>query len=486
MLINVSELTFAYDGSYDNVFENAGFNIDTSWRLGLIGRNGRGKTTLLRLLMGELEFSGHISADVDFEYFPYAVKDADKFAVDVIRDACPWAEDWKIMRETNLSEDALWRPFNTLSNGEQTKLLLSALFLKDNAFALIDEPTNHLDADSRRALGEYLKKKSGFILVSHDRELLDTCVDHILSINRSDIEVINGNFSTWAMQTELKESFERTEQAKLKKSVDKLAAASKQAASWSDKTEKSKYGAENSKADKGFIGHKAAKMMKRAKGLENRREKELEDMKALLKNAERQEALKLHPLEDISGRLVELRDVCVRYGDSKINEAVSFEIVPGDRIALCGKNGSGKSSILKLILGEGIDCDGTVYKSSRLKISYAQQDTSGLSGTLDDYARKYGTDITLFKTILRKLGFDRAQFEKDISDLSAGQRKKVTLARSLSESAHLYIWDEPLNYIDVISRMQIEKLIIKYRPTLLFVEHDAVFVKNVATKAVTL
>ncbi len=119
---------------------------------------------------------------------------------------------------------------------------------------------------------------------------------------------------------------------------------------------------------------------------------------------------------------------------------------------------------------------------SGLKISYVPQGTSGLSGTLDDYAAARSIDATLFKAILRKLDFARIQFEKRIEDYSDGQKKKVLIAASLCEEAHLYIWDEPLNYIDVISRMQIEDLLLTYKPTMLFVEHDNAFCENVATR----
>ena len=114
------------------------------------------------------------------------------------------------------------------------------------------------------------------------------------------------------------------------------------------------------------------------------------------------------------------------------------------------------------------------------------QDSSRLRGNLSDYARASEIDESLFKAILRKLDFTRTQFEKDMADFSAGQRKKVLIARSLCETAHLHVWDEPMNYIDVLSRIQIEDLILEYRPTLLFVEHDRRFCERTATRIVTL
>lgn len=199
-LINVVNLTFAYDGSYDNIFENVSFQIDTNWRLGFTGRNGRGKTTFLNLLLGKYEYSGIISANVNFEYFPFKVVNKEKNSLDVISDIFPDYLHWKLMRELSLlevSEDILYCPFESLSHGEQTKVLLATLFLKENSFLLIDEPTNHLDMTARRLVSDYLNTKSGFILVSHDRAFLDNCVDHILSINKTNIEIQKGNFSCW-------------------------------------------------------------------------------------------------------------------------------------------------------------------------------------------------------------------------------------------------------------------------------------------------
>jgi len=150
-------------------------------------------------------------------------------------------------------------------------------------------------------------------------------------------------------------------------------------------------------------------------------------------------------------------------------------------MALRGPNGCGKSSLLKLILGEDIEHRGELRIAHGLKISYVSQLTNDLRGSLSDYAIAHDIDESLFKAILRKLGFSRPQLEKNIEAFSAGQKKKVLLARSLCEESHLLIWDEPLNYIDLISRMQIEKLLIEHSPTILFVEHDKAFCDNVAT-----
>lgn len=252
--------------------------------------------------------------------------------------------------------------------------------------------------------------------------------------------------------------------------------------------EKTKLGTKNSglRPDRGYIGHKAEKMMKRSKAIEARQQSAIEDKAKLLKNIESSERLKISPLRFHADRLIAVEKVAVFYGGKAACENVSFTIEQGDRIALCGKNGSGKSSLIKLICGENIAYTGAFQKASQLKISYVSQETSHLSGNLTVYAREQGIDESLFKAILRKLDFSRVQFEKDMSAFSGGQKKKVLLAKSLCEKAHLYIWDEPLNFIDVISRLQIEELLLEYSPTILFVEHDSEFCKNIATKVLEL
>ena len=146
-----------------------------------------------------------------------------------------------------------------------------------------------------------------------------------------------------------------------------------------------------------------------------------------------------------------------------------------------------KWTILKFINGgSGIKSKGDIFKPGDLKISYISQDTSNLSGDLRNFAQENGIDESLFKTILRKLDFSRLQFEKNIEDFSDGQKKKVLIAKSLCEEANLYLWDEPLNFIDILSRIQIEDLILKFKPTIIFVEHDEYFVKNISTRILNL
>ena len=188
--------------------------------------------------------------------------------------------------------------------------------------------------------------------------------------------------------------------------------------------------------------------------------------------------------------------------DNAINgviDGITFQLMQGDILFLSGNNGCGKSSLIKKILSEtgakndvnqedisNMVTDGRLEVASGLVVSYINQNTSHLSGSLKDYAEKHSLDYSLLLTLLRKLDMNRVQFEKNIEEYSEGQKKKVLIAASLLTSAHLYIWDEPMNYIDVFSRMQIEKLIEVYKPTMIMVEHDARFREKLATTTINL
>ena len=345
---------------------------------------------------------------------------------------------------------------------------------------LIDEPTNHLDIRARELVAKYLNSKKGFILVSHDRRFLDGCVDHILSMNKNNIEIQSGNYSSFSQNFERRQASEAAENERLKKDIKRLKTAARRTDEWSGRVEKSKTGA----YDKGFVGHKAAKMMKRSKAIENRQNRAVEQKSMLLKNAERADALKMFPLMYHSSRLVSVSQVSISYDCKAVCEPVTFEVNQGDRIALDGRNGSGKSSILKLIIGEEINHTGLINIGSGMRISYVPQDASYLCGTLAALADSSGIDESLLKTVVSKLGVENSQLEKEISDFSDGQKKKVLLAKSLCERAHLYIWDEPLNFIDVYTRIQLENLIGTFSPTMIFVEHDKMFRDKAATKII--
>jgi len=502
--INVSNLTFSYERSFDNVFEQVSFSIDTNWRLGFIGRNGKGKTTFLNLLLGRYEYEGRITSTTVFDYFPYTISELQMNMpmIDFMEDIKSDCEQWRVICELEklkTSAEVLYRPFYTLSHGERTKVMLAILFSRENDFLLIDEPTNHLDQEARMNVKDYLMQKKGFLIVSHDRDLLDACVDHVLVLNRKTIEIQNGNFSSWWENKNRADTFSEMENEKHLREIQCLKRAADQSKRWAQKSENSKIGFDPVKehdrsiAARAYIGAKTKKMQKRVKQYEQRMEQTIEEKEGLLQDIEKTVDLKISPLIYHKDVLILAKDFSFGYEDAKqdVVKNLNFELHQGERIFLNGLNGCGKSSFIKAILSCAGKYEmqrsikkGALTVASGVKISYISQDTDFLKGNIKDFCEKKNLDESLFCAILRQLDMERVQFVKPMEEYSQGQKKKVLIAASLMTPAHIYIWDEPLNYIDVFSRMQIEKLILDYKPTMIVVDHDIRFQEKIATKVI--
>lgn len=493
--IEIKNLTFGYDTQGTLLFDQANLNVDTQWKLGLIGRNGRGKTTLLQILQNNVVYSGQVVHQLEFLYFPQPIKDKKQLTYYVLQEISDF-EQWEIERELNLlhvDPEILWREFTSLSGGEQTKVLLALLFINDHYFPLIDEPTNHLDIVGRRQVAEYLKKKrQGFILVSHDRLFVDEVVDHVLSIEKSQLELYQGNFSVYEEQKKLKDEFELAQNEKLKKEVSRLKKTAAEKAEWSRSKEQDKYGKASEKGsgaiyDTGFIGARAARTMKRAKTIEHRMGAQLAEKENLLKDIEYIDPLTMNYQASHQKRLLTAANLSLCYDGHPLFQAISFELNQGQRIALKGPNGSGKSSIIRFLLGQfDGDSHGEVSRPDKLTISYVRQNYEDNQGTLLEFSEEQGLNHQEFLNNLHKLGMEREVFQNRIEQMSMGQRKKVELAKSLAQSAELYIWDEPLNYLDVFNQEQLESLILSVKPTMLLVEHDQAFLERVATQTIEL
>jgi len=217
------------------------------------------------------------------------------FTVDVIKSINSNFEEGVLQRECSLLEiemDCLYKPFGLLSGGQQTKVMLVALFLKDNGFLLIDESTNHLDKYTRNILGKYLKTKSGFILVSHDKEFLDCCVTHIMSINKANIEIQRGNFSSYLTNKNLQDSFEIDTNQKLQYQIDNLKSSQSRTYIWAQRGHRESKGKNSKNSDriagyKEYHRNKVAKLESQVKQFESKIAKSIEGKSKLLKNIEK-------------------------------------------------------------------------------------------------------------------------------------------------------------------------------------------------------
>ena len=298
-----------------NIFNKFDLNIDEKWKLGLIGRNGRGKTTFLKILQKKLEYHGSITTNLKFVYFPQFIKSKNLSTQNVLLQLANLtvSDLWKIqieMDKLHLNDDILNRPFNSLSPGEKTKAKLAVLFCNKRDFQLIDEPTNHLDNIGRNVVANYLNKKKGFIVVSHDRHFLNQVIDHVLSIDRAKIQLFKGNYDTWQRQFELQNEHEAQEKRHLQTDIKRLNKTAQKSKKWSLKTEKGKFHKtdQHENINRGYIGHKAAKLMKRSQSLLKRTTKEVNQKQQLLKNIDKSPNLEIDYAKSSKRNLLQVED----------------------------------------------------------------------------------------------------------------------------------------------------------------------------------
>lgn len=500
--ISIKNLTFNYDNQLVPLFDNATVEIDSSWKTGLVGRNGDGKTTLMNLLCGKLSsYKGNIVTALSFSYFPLSLKTPNELTFYTLQSQVQ-IEEWRLKKELaslcKNPSNLLWSPFNQLSGGEQTKVLLACAFAQKDYFPLLDEPTNHLDHKTRAQVANYLHhKKSGFILTSHDRIFLNHVIDHVVAIEQKKLIVSHGNYDTYSRNKQLKANFEQAQNQKLKNEISRLQNTTTIKSNWANQIEQRKIHSPHAKVSSeernistGAIGKASAKMMKRAKTIEKRITQKIDAKSTALAEVDSIDEITLnyHPLN--VNHLLVVEELRIKYPhmNHALFDSLSFDLHPQERIAFLGNNGVGKSALLQTLLniGDTQTLSGKIYADSHLKISYLSQQSNSYQGTLKQFAHHYNLDYSLLLSHLRKLGMTRQVFNTRIEHMSKGQQKRVALAKSLIEPANLYIWDEPLNYLDIDNQQQILNAIKKVNPTMLLVEHDQYFIKQIATNTFNL
>ncbi len=494
--IKISNLSFKYSDSIENIFNNLNLDLDSSWKLGLVGRNGRGKTTFLNLLQGKLQGTGAIQSKLEFNYFPLNVKNKEQLTLYALEEHVQF-DQWELERELNLMQvdtNLIWRPFNTLSGGEQTKVLLALSFINKDAFPLIDEPTNHLDEKSRIQVVRYLQKHSqGYIVVSHDRDFLNQITNHILAIEHTEIHLYQGNYASYEDTKEKRDKFNQEKNEKLRGQIKALNESRQRIKGYSLQSENNKKASAHKNEihadiNKGFFGHKAAKIMKRSKNIERRMDKDIQDRKGLMTNVESVPELEMNFQPNYHSTLLETRHLDLKVKDKKLFKDLNLIIRNRGIVSLEGKNGAGKSTFLKSILNKSTEVtyQGILNLTNGLRVSYLPQDFVEYSGTLAEFSQKEHLSYEKILNVLRKMGFPRSSFETRIEEMSIGQQKRVSIAKSLVEEADFYLWDEPANYLDVFNQDQLIDVLRKTKPAMLLVEHDEYFISQVASKRIEL
>ncbi|MBQ1231838.1 MAG: ABC-F type ribosomal protection protein [Clostridia bacterium] len=514
MQINIKDGTVDLSG--EPILRNLNFEINTESRIGVVGRNGCGKTTLLRLLAGELKLaptdtpednrfvvSGHPVIKMQSQM---AFSDNSVLMVDEVRSAYSEILSMKarldeltLIMEKGENDDAILeyttlldrftnaggfyfekeydaairsfgftdedkqKPLSDFSGGQRTKIAFLKLLLSKPDLLLLDEPTNHLDLDAVMWLEEYLKNyKKAFVVVSHDRMFLDRTVNTIYEIERGRCTRYNGNYTEFTVQKKLNREQRAKEYAAQQREIEHL----------ENLVERFRY-----KATKAAMAQSKLKQLERIERIDAPEKDDVRTFHAVL-----------------SPSLRSARDVLsvkeLEIGYDKPLCKVSFEVRRGERIGIIGGNGLGKSTLLKTLVGRVQKLGGDFYFGGATKVGYFDQQLAELTGNqtvLENFQTAF-PNITDFEA-RSKLGaflFTQEDVFKTLSMLSGGEKVRLSLCKLFAEQPNVLILDEPTNHMDIIGKETLEEILSEFEGTLIFVSHDRYFVKKLSQKLLVL
>ena len=504
----------------DSILENVNFTVNEYDKIGIIGVNGTGKTTLFKIISGIYGYdSGDIytSKDCEIGYLEqntnfHSENTILEEVLEVFKDVIEMEKylrdlEHKISEESSntnsttleklmnefsnkleafsdmngygykseakgvlkglgFSDEDMDKPISILSGGEKTRVLLGKLLLKKPTLLLLDEPTNHLDSEAIEWLEVFLKQYKGtVILISHDRYFLDQVVNRIFEIHNKKLKTYNGNYSDFIKASAIEKELE------LKKFEDQQKDIKKQ--------EKS---IERLKA----FGRE--KHLKRARS----KEKALAKVDVLDKpEAYRKKAkIEFNPSVTSGNDVLQLRDISMGYGERILFKDLNLDIYRGEKVALIGANGIGKSTLFKIIMNEITPLSGDIKFGTNVNVSYFHQEqkTLNLDNTIIDEIWEDNKQLTQtsLRTMLGAFLFEGEEVFKKISTLSGGERARVAILKLILSNANLLLLDEPTNHLDIDSKEVLEEALSSYTGTIFTISHDRYFLNTVVDKVLVL
>lgn len=518
IILSCNNLTKSF--GVESILENISFTVNEGDKIGVIGVNGTGKTTLFKIISGIYGYdSGEIytSKDCEIGYLEqntnfYSDNTIFTEVLEVFSDLIKMEEDLRKMEceisdkssETNspdlqklmdnyshklelfqnsngygykseakgvlkglgFNDDKLEKPIKILSGGEKTRVLLAKLLLKKPTLLLLDEPTNHLDSDALEWLELFLKQYKGtVILISHDRYFLDQSVNRIFEIHNKKLKAYNGNYSYYVEKSAIDKEIERKtyedQQKEIKKqeeSIERLKA----------------YGRE--------------KHLKRARS----KEKALSKIEVLDKpDGERKRAkIKFIPAVESGNDVLAVRDVEMSFPDKVLFKDLNLDIYRGEKVALIGPNGAGKSTLFKIIMNELEPIQGEVKFGTNVNTAYFHQEqkTLNLDNTVIDEIWDANPHLTQteVRNMLGAFLFENEDVFKRISSLSGGERARVAILKLILSQSNFLLLDEPTNHLDIDSKEVLEEALVNYTGTIFTISHDRYFLNKVADKILVL
>jgi ATPase subunit of ABC transporter with duplicated ATPase domains len=515
--LSLNHLTKYYAAT--EIFENISFDVKTGERVGLIGQNGCGKTTILKILMGAEDYQGgeiSIRKNARLGYLnQIPVYDDTVQTAEVIESA--FESIYEIKKQMRLLEEQMKRLvgdtlakalqtygslaekyelsggyeietkinrittglqitdglkamyFNQLSGGEKTRVMLARILLEEPDVLLLDEPTNHLDLETIQWLEGFLKEYKGTVLaISHDRYFLDSIANKIIELEFSRANIYQGNYSYYTIEKERRFLIDYRNYVNQQKKIERMEQQIQRYRIWGEMRD-------------------SEKMFKKAKELEKR----LEKMETLDHPVLENRKIRLSQAEaGRSGKIVlELEDVAKAFENKPLLRNVNFTVFYQDSACIIGKNGTGKTTLLKMILGELESDKGTVKTGSQVKIGYLPQNVSFEDEemtVLDYFARLHNIPYGEARSQLAKALFLKEDVNKKISSLSGGEKSRLKLCSLTFTGINLMILDEPTNHLDIDSREVLEETLAEFGGTLLFVSHDRYFINKLASKIIVI
>ncbi len=508
--INISDLVKSFDLE-KNVLDGITFKVDTGERVGLLGKNGSGKSTLFKILTGEMDYDSgevmiapgrRIGLISQIPVYPagYTVEDVLESAFErlhkmeeelqtLTEEMARGNEDPAILRrygelstrfegmggyntktELNKVAEGLSIPmemrerlFDSLSGGEKTRVNLGRLILEDTDILLLDEPTNHLDLHAVEWLEEYISHFKGTVLtISHDRYFLDRTVDRVVEIWDGKAEFYAGNYTFYAEEKEKRYEERMRQYEKNQAKIDQLTQSAEQMRLWA------------------FQGND--KMYKRAIVMERR----IEKLSTVEKpNKEKQMKATFGEREFFGDEVFALRDLSMGFEERSLFSDINLKVRGGERIALIGDNGTGKSTFLKILLGEEKPLGGRIKTGPAVKAAYLPQIVSfphKERNLVDTMIYETDCSAQTARNRLAAFHFRGEDVFKSVSVLSGGELSRLKLCILMDEDINFLILDEPTNHLDIASREWIESAVEQFKGTLLFVSHDRYFINKFANR----
>jgi len=478
------------------VLKNVNLDISDGERIGLVGRNGAGKTTMANIVFGSIApDSGNVLRHGKGLRIGYLMQST-SYTLNTFNNMLNNSNDRNLIGamvgtagQLGLEKIQEWdeERFSGMSGGERTKLALANVWITRPHLLILDEPTNHLDNQGIEWLIKELSVYQGSVLIiSHDRYFLDQAVSRIVELEDGKVNEYHGNYTFYRDEKLRKYNIQLQQYINQKKYEKKIEQEIMQLKSWSEKAhrESTKKNKENKMGAKEYFRVKAKKMDRQVKSKIKRLEK-LRKEGVDKPKEEKGVYFDFEQAQKTGRRIIEAKSIGKKYGDRLLFNDSSFFIQRGEKVGLIGPNGCGKTTLLKIIMGEEHVDFGDIWVSPSVKVAYMCQDVSDLDekrSTLDIIASLYGRNTGTARTILANMGFDEDMLNKPVGCLSLGERMRIKIIKLVVEENSFLILDEPTNHLDLHSRERLEETLENYNGTLLLVSHDRYLLERICDK----